>query len=218
MPCAPVGGWMWAASPATNTRPTEYRSTMRWLIRNTDDHRRLRRGRGLGCEPVDDGLDVLQGRRAARPETVLDPVAAAGGAVRQIGSARASTSGNGRRPCSGIARARRPSRPPSCARADPQPRRHRPVDLDVAEHVLLGERPALEAEAEGLADHAVRAVGSRPGMRLGRSPRRPRRDRGASRRRRPARSRPARTSRSIWCRARPAVPARIRSVSYCGIR
>ncbi|MGY4651063.1 hypothetical protein ACVWWN_004859 [Mycobacterium sp. URHB0021] len=21
MPCAPVGGWMWAASPAMNTRP-----------------------------------------------------------------------------------------------------------------------------------------------------------------------------------------------------
>ena len=49
MPCAPVGGWMWAASPATKARPTEYRSTMRWLIRNTEDHRRLRAVAGSGA-------------------------------------------------------------------------------------------------------------------------------------------------------------------------
>ena len=36
----------------------------------------------------------------------------------------------------------------------------RPVDFDVAEHVALGKRAALEAQAQPFADHAVRAVGT----------------------------------------------------------
>ena len=59
MPCAPVGGWMWAASPATNTRPRPYASTMRWLIRNTDDHRRLRAS-SAGLQPIQHLLEVVQ--------------------------------------------------------------------------------------------------------------------------------------------------------------
>jgi hypothetical protein len=49
MPCAPVGGWMCAASPATNTRPRPYASTMGWLIRNTEDHCSFRAVAGSGA-------------------------------------------------------------------------------------------------------------------------------------------------------------------------
>ena len=38
--------------------------------------------------------------------------------------------------------------------------RQRPIHLDVAEHVLLLERAALEGQAQALAHHAVRAVGA----------------------------------------------------------
>lgn len=40
---------MCAASPTTNTRPGRYASTMRWLIRNTEDHRRFRATVGSGA-------------------------------------------------------------------------------------------------------------------------------------------------------------------------
>ena len=41
-----------------------------------------------------------------------------------------------------------------------KPRGNVPVHLDVAEHVLLLERAALEGQAQALAHHAVRAVGA----------------------------------------------------------
>ncbi len=48
MPWAPVGGWMCAASPATKTRPSPYRSTIRWLMRNTEAQRMSEAVVGLG--------------------------------------------------------------------------------------------------------------------------------------------------------------------------
>jgi hypothetical protein len=45
-------------------------------------------------------------------------------------------------------------------RPDAVAARHRPVDLDVAEHVLLLERRAFERQPEALAHRVVRSVGA----------------------------------------------------------
>ena len=86
MPWAPVGGWMCAASPATKTRPSAYRSTSRWLMRNTEDQRMAEAVVGCGDEPVQDGLDVGERGGPAALQAVRHPVAPAASACRAVES------------------------------------------------------------------------------------------------------------------------------------
>ena len=121
---------------------------MRWLIRNTDDHRRFR---------------AVVGSGESRSSTAWMWLGSCGrvSPVAQLG-----TRNQHRHAVPSAARQRDAyqqivglavglvHRPNAVAAG------HRPVDLDVAEHVLLLERRALERQPERLAHRAVRAVGA----------------------------------------------------------